>query len=96
VILIANGLVNNWLISSKHFTNTQLFVIIVTRTKGTEQNKMKNVAKFEKDGFGAYQVIDSRSGNIVKRNIAKASKAAAYVQYYNEEIEKAEKQWEQK
>ena len=55
-----------------------------------------NVARFEKDGFVAYQVVDTRNGNVVKRNIAKASKAAAYVQYYNEEIEKAEKQWEQK
>ena len=77
------------------FTNTQLFVIIVSRTKGKEQNEM-NVARFEKDGFVAYQVVDTRNSNVVKRNIAKASKAAAYFQYYNEEIEKDEKQWEQK
>ena len=54
---------------------------------------MKNVAKFEKDGFGAYQVIDTRNGNIVKRCLKTARKAAAWVQYYNEEIEKAVKGW---
>jgi len=52
-----------------------------------------NAARFEKDEFGAYQVIDTRTGNIVKRNIKKIQKAAAYVEYYNEEIAKAEKQW---
>jgi hypothetical protein len=52
-----------------------------------------NAARFEKDGFGSYQVVDTRNGRIVKRNIKKISKAAAYVDYYNEEIEKAEKQW---
>ena len=43
-------------------------------------------ARFEKDGFGSYQLIDNRNGDVVKRNIPKISKAAAYVEYYNEEI----------
>jgi len=51
---------------------------------------MKNVAKFQKDGYGAYQVVDLRNNQIVKRSIKKISKAAAYVEYYNQEIEKAE------
>jgi hypothetical protein len=49
-------------------------------------------ARFEKDGFGSYKVVDSRNGIILKLNIKKVSKAAAYADYYNEEIAKAEKQ----
>ena len=48
------------------------------------------IAKFQKAEFGGYEVIDTRNGEIVKRNIKTASYAAAYVTYYEEEIEKAE------
>ena len=50
-------------------------------------------SRFEKDGFGGYHVIDNRNGEVVKRNISKISRAAAYVDYYQEEIDKAEKKW---
>lgn len=52
-------------------------------------------ARFEKDGFGAYQVVDTRNGMIVKRNIKNIQKAAAYVDYYSEEVEKAEAEWKE-
>ena len=54
---------------------------------------MATVAKFQKDGFGAYKVIDTRNGNTVKRNLKTASFAAAYVDYYAEEVEKAKAVW---
>lgn len=52
-----------------------------------------NVAKIEKDRFG-FKVIDSRNNSVVKDSIKKGSKAAAIAEVYNQEIIKAEKQWE--
>ena len=53
-----------------------------------------NAARFEKVAKGEYEVIDTRTEQVVKHSIKTASKAAAYVEYYNQEIEKANKLWE--
>jgi|GEM_PF-1555289 len=55
---------------------------------------MKTVAHFQKDDFGLFEIIDDRNGETVKRGIKSVSKAAAYVAYYNEEIEKADLAWD--
>ena len=40
----------------------------------------------------SFDVIDTRNGMTLKRNL-KGRKAAAYVDYYNQEIDKAEAEW---
>ena len=52
------------------------------------------LAKFEKNGFGAFQVVDTRNGMILKNNIKKIAKAAAFADYYSEELQKAIAAWE--
>tara|TARA_R110002167_G_scaffold134822_1_gene321100 strand:+ start:162 stop:359 length:198 start_codon:yes stop_codon:yes gene_type:complete len=50
-------------------------------------------ARFEKDEFGLFQIVDTRNNMILKRNVKKISKAAAYVDYFTEEHRKAEQLW---
>jgi len=54
---------------------------------------MKTIAHFQKNEFGTFDIIDDRNGETVKRGIKKAADGGAYVQYYNEEIAKAELVW---
>ena len=50
---------------------------------------MTKLTRFEKDGFGLYQVIDNRNEMKLKGNIKTIKKAAAYAAYYQEQIEVA-------
>jgi delta 1-pyrroline-5-carboxylate dehydrogenase len=52
-----------------------------------------NRVKLKRIARGRYHVIDTKTGATLKANIANVRKAAGYVDYYNEEIEKAEKFW---
>ena len=54
---------------------------------------MRTSAHFQKNEFGIFDIIDDRNGETVKRGIKTISKAAAYVDYYNQEISKAESFW---
>ena len=51
------------------------------------------MTKLQKTDQGTYEVIDTRNGLVLRRGIKTASKAAAYVRYYDEELTKAEAQW---
>ena len=51
-------------------------------------------AEFKKNEQNTFDVIDTRNSMILKRNVKSIRKAAAYVNYYNEEIQKAEAAWE--
>ena len=53
---------------------------------------MQNVTKLVSTSFNCFNVIDTRSGRVVKRG-AKGSVANAFCTYYNEEVERAEKLW---
>jgi hypothetical protein len=53
---------------------------------------MEVAAKVQKSEFGGFDVIDTRNGKSLKFGM-KGSDAAAYAQYYNEEVAKAEAQW---
>jgi hypothetical protein len=55
-------------------------------------NEMK-AARFERVEKGEYQVVDNRNNEVVKRRLANPAKAAAYVEYYDEEVKKAEAEW---
>ena len=54
---------------------------------------MKKVAEVNRVEAGIWEVIDTRSNKVVKRNLPNGAKAAAYAEYYSEEVEKAEEQW---
>jgi delta 1-pyrroline-5-carboxylate dehydrogenase len=49
--------------------------------------------KLKRIALGRYDVIDTKTGATLKTDIANVRKAAGYVDYYNEEIEKGEKFW---
>ena len=51
------------------------------------------MAKFQRTECGSYEIVDTRNGMVLKRNVKSISKAAAYVRYYDEEIAKAEAEW---
>ena len=54
-----------------------------------------NQAEFKKTAFGEYEIIDTRNNMVLKRNIKTIKKAAAYAEYYSQEITKAIKAWGQ-
>jgi len=54
---------------------------------------MSNIAEVKRIEAGNWQVIDLRTNKVVKRKLQNGGKAAAYVTYYTQEVEKAEKQW---
>lgn len=53
---------------------------------------MQNVTQLVPTRFNYFNVIDTRSGRVVKRD-AKGSVANAFCTYYNEEVDRAEKLW---
>lgn len=71
-------------------TVTRYYEMMYSLAKG---NNMKAATKMVRIEKGEYQVVDTRNEMILKRNVKTAAKAAAYVDFYNQEIEKAEKLW---
>jgi len=53
---------------------------------------MNTAAKVNKTGKNEFEVIDTRTGEVVRRKLT-GNKAAAYVNYYNQEVAKAEALW---
>lgn len=49
-------------------------------------------AKVNKTGKNEFEVIDTRDGKIVARNLT-GQKAWAYVEMYDQDIKKAEAEW---
>jgi len=49
-------------------------------------------AKLLKNEFKGFDVVDARDGQVLRRGM-KGSDAAAYIEYYDQEVKKAEKEW---
>lgn len=51
---------------------------------------MSAIAKVKRTDYGDWEVVDLRTGKVVKRFIESGRQASAYAEYYAQEVEKAE------